>query len=242
MKVLVIPDVHLKPFMFKQAAELMEQGIAKRAVCLMDIPDDWDKQFDIPLYEETYGGAICFAKRYPDTVWCYGNHDLSYVWHMPEAGYSAMASYTVQKKLIDLKEVLPENNPIKYVHRIDNVLFSHAGVAQNFVDLYVPKTKHDNVDVVIDYINNLGKVEMWHDTSPIWLRAQYNNVTMYKSHQFMQVVGHTPMDAITKKKNVISCDVFSTYRDGKVIGTEEFLLLDTITWDYTMVNQATFCL
>ena len=46
MKVLIIPDVHLKPFMFKQAAELMERGIAKRAVCLMDIPDDWNKQFD----------------------------------------------------------------------------------------------------------------------------------------------------------------------------------------------------
>ena len=52
MKVLIIPDVHLKPFMFKQAAELMERGIAKRAVCLMDIPDDWNKQFDISLYEQ----------------------------------------------------------------------------------------------------------------------------------------------------------------------------------------------
>ena len=105
MKVLIIPDVHLKPFMFKQAAELMERGIAKRAVCLMDIPDDWDKQFDISLYEETYDAAISFAKKYPDTAWCYGNHDLSYVWHKLETGYSPMAAYTVQKKLIDLKEV-----------------------------------------------------------------------------------------------------------------------------------------
>lgn len=59
---------------------------------------------------------------------------------------------------------------------------------------------------------------------------------MYKSHQFLQVVGHTPMETITKKNNMISCDVFSTYRDGKPIGTKEFLLLDTITWDYSMVN------
>ena len=43
MKILVIPDVHLKPQMFKQATALMHQGIADRAVCLMDIPDDWDK-------------------------------------------------------------------------------------------------------------------------------------------------------------------------------------------------------
>ena len=42
MKILVIPDVHLKPQMFKQATALMHQGIADRAVCLMDIPDDWD--------------------------------------------------------------------------------------------------------------------------------------------------------------------------------------------------------
>ena len=66
MKVLVIPDIHLKPFMFKQAAELMERGIAQRVVCLMDIPDDWDKQFNILFYEETYEEAIRFAKKYPD--------------------------------------------------------------------------------------------------------------------------------------------------------------------------------
>lgn len=240
MKVLIIPDVHLKPFMFKQAAELMERGIAKRAVCLMDIPDDWNKQFDISLYEQTYDAAISFAKKYPDTAWCYGNHDLSYIWHVPETGYSTMAAYTVQKKLLDLKEVLPESNPIKYAHRIDNVLFSHAGISKDFVDLYVPKIKHDDVDTVLNYINNLGKMKMWYDGSPIWLRPQYTDVKMYKSRQFLQVVGHTPMETITKKKNVISCDVFSTYRDGKPIGTEEFLLLDTITWDYSMVNYGNY--
>ena len=145
-----------------------------------------------------------------------------------------------KKKLLDLKEVLPESNPIKYAHRIDNVLFSHAGISKDFVDLYVPKIKHDDVDTVLNYINNLGKMKMWYDGSPIWLRPQYTDVKMYKSRQFLQVVGHTPMETITKKKNVISCDVFSTYRDGKPIGTEEFLLLDTITWDYSMVNYGNY--
>ena len=111
MKVLIIPDVHLKPFMFKQAAELMERGIAKRAVCLMDIPDDWNKQFDISLYEQTYDAAISFAKKYPDTAWCYGNHDLSYVWHVPETGYSTMAAYTVQKNGSEFKGVIAGGQP-----------------------------------------------------------------------------------------------------------------------------------
>ena len=51
-----------------------------------------------------------------------------------------------------------------------------------------------------------------------------------------QVVGHTPMDKITREKNLISTDVFSTYRDGRPIGTQEFLLLDTVTWEYKGVK------
>ena len=58
MKVLVIPDVHLKPQMFRQAAAIMNTRAADRAVCLMDIPDDWDREYDIALSEETYDEAI----------------------------------------------------------------------------------------------------------------------------------------------------------------------------------------
>ena len=103
MKVLVIPDVHLKPQMFRQAAAIMNTRVADRAVCLMDIPDDWDREYDIALYEETYDEAIRFAARFPDTAWCYGNHDLSYFWHCLESGYSSMASATVQRKLLERK-------------------------------------------------------------------------------------------------------------------------------------------
>ena len=100
MKVLVIPDVHLKPYMFQHAAALMHQKIADRVVCLMDLADDWGKEYDVSLYEETYDEAIKFAIKFPDTAWCFGNHDLSYYWHQLETGYSSMASYTVQNYLI----------------------------------------------------------------------------------------------------------------------------------------------
>ena len=49
---------------------------AERAVCLMDIADDWRQQFNLDLYEQTYDAAIAFAREYPGTLWCYGNHDL----------------------------------------------------------------------------------------------------------------------------------------------------------------------
>ena len=50
MKVLVIPDVHLKPWMFERAEEIMKKKMAERAVCLMDIPDDWNQEYNLELY------------------------------------------------------------------------------------------------------------------------------------------------------------------------------------------------
>ena len=232
MKVLVIPDVHLKPYMFRQASALMRTGIAERAVCLMDLPDDWDRGYDVELYEITMDEAVRFAKEFPDTCWCYGNHDLSYVWNRLETGYSSLASYTVQKKLIDLRASLPEGNEIRYVHRIDNVLFSHGGISKIFVETFLPKVPENDIDAVVEEINRLGPDDMWNDASPIWLRPQQYDIPMYKPRKCLQVVGHTPMKKITKEKNVISCDVFSTYPDRRPIGTREYLLLDTKTWEF----------
>jgi hypothetical protein len=38
VKALVIPDVHLKPWVFDRAEEIMDAGTADKAVSLMDIP------------------------------------------------------------------------------------------------------------------------------------------------------------------------------------------------------------
>ena len=232
MKVLVIPDVHLKPWMFQNADRLMEKNIAERAVCLMDIADDWNKAYDISLYEETYDEAIRFAEKYPETAWCYGNHDLSYWWNKAESGYSSFAADTVRRKLLELRAAVPESNPIKYVHKIDNVLFTHGGVLDFFVQDCVSQEKYLDVEAAIEEINALGSLEMWNNISPIWLRPQGKDLKLYKADELLQVVGHTPMKSITREGNLISCDVFSTYSDGEPIGTKEFLLLDTETWEY----------
>ena len=68
MKVLVIPDVHLKPWMFDRATEIMKSGVAEKAVCLMDIPDDWGQEYNLGLYEDTFDAAIRFQKAYPDVL------------------------------------------------------------------------------------------------------------------------------------------------------------------------------
>ena len=219
MQVLVILDIHLKPYIFQVAEELLEKSRAEQAVCLMDIPDDWDKEYNIESYVETFDVAIAFAKKYPNTLWVYGNHDLSYIWNERERGFSAMASWTVREKLLELKRALPEGNGMKYIHMIDNVLFCHGGVMDYFVETMVPPDIYHNTDQAIAVINGLHHDSMWNDISPIWYRLQHSTGKRYKSDEILQVVGHTPVDKISRIGNVISCDVFSTYRNGEPIGS-----------------------
>ena len=232
MKVLVIPDVHLKPWMFDRAGAIMKAKVADRAVCLMDIPDNWNQEYDLELYAETFDRAISFQKAYPDTLWCYGNHDLSYIWERYEGGYSLAASSLVQEKLSELQQALPHNSQLAYVQRIDNVLFAHGGLTEEFVKDYISGCDLEETDAILEKVNRLSSEEIWKEASPVWARPQEYLEVMYKQNELLQVVGHTPVERIIREWNVISCDTFSTYRTGAPIGTEEYLLIDTITWEF----------
>lgn len=123
MKLLVIPDVHLKPHIIIRAKELLKEGVADNSVCLMDIPDDWQKQFLVEEYIKTFDEAIAFAKEFPNSLWVYGNHDVSYLWNEHETGFSTAAKHIVQGKLMELSAVLGENNPIRFIQKVDNCIF-----------------------------------------------------------------------------------------------------------------------
>ena len=43
-KVFVIPDVHLKPWMFDNVEELFSRSEYDKIVCLGDLVDDWDQE------------------------------------------------------------------------------------------------------------------------------------------------------------------------------------------------------
>ena len=232
MKILVIPDVHLKPWMFDRAKEIMDEGAVAKAVCLMDIPDDWGQENNLGLYEDTFDAAIRFQKAYPDTLWCYGNHDLSYEWNLYEDGFSPMAVPVVNEKLSALRRELPDRRQMAYIHRIDKVLFCHGGLTHAFVKHFGADIDYDDTESVLERINCLGVNEMWHETSPVWVRPQFDYEKMYREADLLQVVGHTPVDEIDRTGNVVTCDLFSTTRTGGPIGTEEFLLIDTVTWEY----------
>ena len=236
MKVVVIPDVHLKGWLFDRAKDILRSGRADRAVCLMDIPDDWDMEFQVELYRETYDRAIAFAKSFPDTLWCYGNHDISYPWGRLESGYSIYAEATVISKLEDFKNALQDKSLLAFVHRIDNVLFMHGGLTKSFVRGLDKKLLDADIDDVIAAVNSAPQEFIWNDDSPLWFRPQYVNKEMFRNDNFTQVVGHTPVDEIYEKNGVISTDVFSTFPDGQQIGESAMAVIDTDSREYEKVE------
>ena len=112
----------------------------------MDIPDDWGQEYNLGLYEETFDAAIRFQKEFPETLWCYGNHDLSYEWLQYESGFSSVAIPVVQKKLSELRRELPDRSQMAYIHRIDDVLFLHGGLTHAFVKYYANDVDYDDTD------------------------------------------------------------------------------------------------
>lgn len=237
MKILVIPDVHLKPWIFDRAHELLEKDIADNAVFLGDIPDDFNKQNNVQLYEETFDAAIRFSRNHPTVYWCHGNHDVCYLWDYRESGYSKFAATTVITKLKELYRTIYQSH-IGYVHVIDNVLFCHGGLTDSFVKFNTSSKIYNKPQEVALRINNLEHPVrvMWQDYSPIWYRPQYFSSKLYKPRKLLQVVGHTPVPRITKDKNVLSCDTFSTHVDGRPYGNQEFCLVDTETWEFIGVK------
>ncbi len=230
-KVFVIPDVHLKPWMFARASRLMSKRAYDAAVMLGDLVDDWYQEKNIDLYNETFDAAIAFTRDHPDTFWCYGNHDVSYLWRALESGYSWYARDTVAERIDDLKRSLPPEN-VAYVHRIDDTIFSHAGLTESFVTIFL-KDNNADLDGMIAKINRMGEFELWQDDSPIWARPQYGEMGLF-SEEFFQVVGHTPVRAPLREGNLLTLDNFSTHRDGRPIGNERFVWIDTVakTWEY----------
>ena len=236
MKVLVIPDVHLKTWIFDKAENVLKSGKADRAVCLMDMPDDWDMEFQIDRYRAIYDRAIAFAKDYPDALWCYGNHDLSYPWGRLESGYSPYAERTVMEKLEVLENSLQDSSQINIMHRIGRVLFSHAGLSTEFVKKLNRKLLDADIDEVLAAVNSASQDKLWNDESPLWLRALSVKRKCFRAEHYQQVVGHTPVEKILEKDGMIFTDVFSTDREGTQIGESAMLVIDSETGEYEVVE------
>ena len=93
----------------------------------------------------------------------------------------------------------------------------------------MPVHNGDCIDDVLSAVNSLPEEYLWNDESPLWLRPQHIDRKPFRGEEFIQVVGHTPVERIEEKNGFISTDVFSTYRDGTQIGESAMIIIDSKT-------------
>lgn len=242
MRVLVIPDVHLKTPMFIIAEQIMNKNAADMAIFLGDLPDDWGCEGCTELYKATFDAAIGFKKRFPNTKYCFGNHEMAYWFSKPCSGTDIRNLGVIKNLIKSLQYEFQSDAAI--IHKIDNVLFSHAGLTENWIRKFLSRETSLGVsdDDLIDRINFLDDEDyrLWQNDSPIWVRPQHQDLLpkldrlyMWKPDVYLQVVGHTPLVHPEQEQNLLSCDVFSTYPDGRRYGMQEWVIVDTEkqTWE-----------
>lgn len=229
-KVLVIPDVHLKPWMFERASRLMER--ADVAVVLGDLVDDWGRQGDRGAYAATIEAAMRFDARFPNTLWCVGNHDYCYL-HFDEgtynSGFSDGLKYLVRARLQELERAVGER--CKVVHEVGGVLFSHAGVGASYVGR-IRERLGDGLSLAecVEFTNEAaGPSALWQDDSPLWLRPSGSRPGVAG---VVQVAGHTPVERPVEMGGILVADTFSTRSDGRPIGNRVFVIYDTEAGSY----------
>lgn len=192
----------------------MKRGKAEQVVFLGDLVDDWYREYDIELYQQTFDRLEAFLDTFPNTLLCWGNHDYGYIYNKPQSGFSATAAYTVVRRWRDIitKRQLP-----RVVHRVDNVLFSHAGVTHSYM-------KHAGS---LDAIEHDTADSLWLGETPLWTRLTQSHAPLYKPDKYFQVVGHTPVSHIGVYNGALHTDVFSTTVYGEQIGESGFVIVDT---------------
>lgn len=238
-KVLVIPDIHLKPVMFDKAEKYLSSGEADFAIQMGDMVDDWGEEFNISLYDRTLMRAIKFQKDHPNTLWVMGNHDYGY-WH-PDMGVkeSGHSKFQEGNTLSLLQELERQGGEQKIMHVVDNVIFTHAGLTETWVKrqkLLIEAGWGDfETADLLRLVNFAAPAELWLEESPIWARPQVDEYDMYPAK--LQVVGHTPMKTPTERWGVLSTDVFSTYRNGAPYGDQQFVIVDTQTGEWKNAGE-----
>lgn len=195
MRVLAVGDIHTKLWIIDKVEEILDNY--DTIVFVGDYADDWKSS---PIDSiATWQRLKELQDKNPDKVKLVsGNHDYIYAHVTP----SKQSGYRYETQLLigspENKELKDWLQDLPITLEVDNVLYSHAGVVEEW-----------------------GGSDLWTDNSPLWARPTNTSLT-YKISP--QVFGHTPSKTCHRITEDIWCiDSFSTYPDGSPVGDNTVL-------------------
>lgn len=237
MKILIIPDLH-----GKDIVKLLSNYNLETFDKMVFMGDYFDSFTIKPVKQlENFNKILELKEKYEDRIeLLIGNHDLHYLNSKFRcAGFDDKFYFSFNQVLMPLYK----NKTLKVCVVIDNYLFSHAGISNNWLKRLNIENKSitkNNIDLLINFVfqssleffsfqkpeDSNERYSIYGDNtyqSPLWIRPTSlikDKVSFIGSENITQVVGHTSIQEIQVKNNIIFTDCL----DYK----EELLILKTI--------------
>lgn len=216
MKTIVISDIHGMTFWKDVVASVHHED---HVVFLGDYFDRKGVGHHACSQTQNFLEICALARINPNVHLLIGNHDMQYCpfAHGYTTSYNDRLAREFEKALMSNMDLL--NVVFLGIHKEKDVIFSHAGISQDFLELYdIPSVWEINVLFVekpeifnfilnyADHESNPFGDDAWQ--SPLWIRPDAlleNAVPGYE-----QVVGHTYVPYIKKKTNFHGDSIYFT--------------------------------
>lgn len=212
MNILCIPDVHCRKFWKRDLEHINDYN---KIVFLGDYIDPYPSESNLEDEFSTLNNIIEIKKKYPEKIiLLLGNHDIHYIGDVKQ---SSRYNYLHAEKLTNIyKENLSLFN---LVFCQDNVIFSHAGITEEWRDyvykeigfsdfddllFYLSTVKLDSDDKILKILDKISRFRSWTNSyigSCVWADLR-EHLDLHKSSlehivpkcispKYYQVFGHT---------------------------------------------------
>lgn len=235
MKILCMPDAHLKVELIECIDKLLEQHPDWHCVSLGDWADDWGRTPSD--YQNFFDALLGFNNKYFGRVsLCWGNHDFGY-WIKPgsHSGYMADSKDIVRSAIAKLDNQDYPN--ILVAIGWNKTIFSHAGISADFFKQGCEWWKDHLGFSFWSFLQDLENPDLHTVNSPLWYRPSNNPHKNTFNPSYLQVVGHTPVATITydKESNTLYTDTWSTDSKRTPLGDKSLVVVDTKTQEWEII-------
>lgn len=205
-KIIIIGDVH--------GEQVWKRIVAKhpqdKFIFLGDYCDPYNQKFAEEDIVENLKQIIEFKKEAPDNVvLLLGNHDIQYIYDEAE-----FCSRYMHSTANEIGTLFKENISLfQKIHNIENILFTHAGVTEEWFKTNFPNVNYK--DVVSAINESCDKKSLFACGIARWGKELYGGIFWADKREFenplygwIQVVGHSRVPDILLKQTAIQRVIF----------------------------------
>ena len=156
-KVYIVPDIHCRSF-YKPVLEVKDHPV----VMLGDFMDPYRFEDEVSDEQglENLKEIIDYARNNSNVVLLVGNHDASFVWSY--LGWER----TAHKYYDELHKLYRDNIDLfKPIHRINDTLFTHAGICNGWINIMNRAGYQLTEDNIEEFINSEFQKELENETA-----------------------------------------------------------------------------